>query len=251
MTFLATAIYPLKFLPLTLAEYDKIRKPVSSFLKRICGCKLQIPTDLLYIDKKYGGLQLPDLVDRIQRQKKTCLDSIIKGTSLEQHVGAALIHRVFRQEAIPTSRKENILSSISADTKSWIGSSLESLLWLPNVSLTYNNPHYNPLDSSQISILDLVEDKNIDACTQELARCDLETLGELCKLDGYGDRQLCTASGSTTENPKFTQKISGLLDLTSLPQNITDHPKALRQGGLYVTDDQEILEFTGMLNGSA
>ena len=69
MTFLATAIYPLKFLPLTLSEYEVIRKPADNFLKRINCCKLQIPTALLYIEKKYGGLQLPDLVDRIQKQK--------------------------------------------------------------------------------------------------------------------------------------------------------------------------------------
>ena len=249
MTFLATAIYPLKFLPLTLEEYEEIRRPVNSFLKRIFGCKLQIPAELLYIDQRHGGLQLPDLVERIQRQKRTCLASITRGASLEQHIGAALLHRVLRQEAIPTAEHENHLSSISESTKSWIGSSLESLMKLPNVALTYNNPHHNAADVGQTSIQRYVGDENLITCTQELARCDLETLGELCKLDGHGERQLCTAPGSTVGFPIFTQTISRLLDPTSIPQSIPDYPKTLRQGGLYTSQHHGIVEFTGQLNG--
>ena len=146
MTFLATAIYPLKFLPLTIKEYEKIRRPADNFLKRINGCKIQVPTALLYIDKKYGGLQLPDLVDRIQRQKISSMASISSSSSQDQQIGAALLQRVFRQEAITMTKSENEMDAITDDTKAWSGSVLEDLLRLPGTSLVCRNLHYDEED---------------------------------------------------------------------------------------------------------
>jgi hypothetical protein len=248
MTFLATAIYPLKFLPMTLKEYETIRKPADNFLKRINGCKLQIPTALLYIDKKYGGLQLPDLVDRIQKQKISSLASISSSNSQEQQIGTALLQRVFRQEAITTTKAENELNSITDDTKAWSGSLLEDLLRLPSTNLICRNLHYDKEDNSQTPAIEYaIEDKR-DRCQKELARCDIETIGELCKFDNNGERKLCRTVARVGKLVKLTQTITAFIDETLLPQELSAHVKPLRAGGFYLTEDREIAEFVGVLN---
>jgi len=248
MSFLATVIYPLKFLPLTLAEYAHIRKPADNFLKRINGCKLQVPTALLYIDKKFGGLQLPDLVDRIQKQKVSCLSSISSSNSQDQQIGTALLQRVFRQEAITTTGAENELDEITKDTKAWSGSFLESFLQSPLVSLVHRNHYHDDEDNSQLPILDVVSASNKEEAMVELARCDLQTLGELCKFDVNGQRNLCLIQRRAPKPPVYTQKICKLIEHTELPQIITSHIKALRAGGFYLTDTGDIAEYVGMLD---
>ena len=248
MTFLATAIYPLKFLPLTIKEYENIRRPADNFLKRINGCKIQIPTALLYVDKKYGGLQLPDLVERIQKQKISSLASISSSSSQDQQIGAALLQRVFRQEATTTTKSENEINTITDDTKAWAGSALEDMLRLPSTSLICQNLHHDEEDSSQSPIIEYaIEGKQL-ACLKELARSDLETISELCKFDQHGERTLCKTRARRRKPSELTQKITALIDETALPQTISGHIKPLRAGGIYLTKRNEIVEFVGVLN---
>jgi hypothetical protein len=221
MTFLATSIYPLKFLPLTLSEYETIRKPADNFLKRINGCKLQIPTALLYIDKKFGGLQLPDLANLIQNQKRSSLASISSSSSQDQQIGAALLQRVFRQEAVTTTKQENHLEEVSGDTKAWAGSLLEEALLSPLVALICRNHFHDDDDNSQTPILDVVSAANKIEAQVELARCDLQTIGEISKLDINGYRTLCKSQPGRRRPAALTQQISKLVDETALPQDIS------------------------------
>ena len=124
------------------------------------------------------------------------------------------------------------------------------MLQLPHTSLICRNIHYEEENSSQFPIIEYARDGAHAACLKELARSDLETIGELCKFNQNGEREICKTPARRNKPSKFTQTITSFIDEATLPLTISDHVKPLRAGGIYLTRHSEIFEFVGALNNN-
>ncbi len=104
MVAIPAVVYKAKFLNFTVEQYTKLFTPIDALLRSVCHLQRSFPKHLLYIGKKFGGLQLPDLVEQVQLHKLSTLYRALRTHSLALNSGVALLERCLRnQDMTPTA----------------------------------------------------------------------------------------------------------------------------------------------------
>ena len=112
MVVLPTILYKAKFINLSLDEYESLLTPVNALLRAINRLKRTSPEQILYTDHKTaGGLQLSNIVSRVQDFKSGMFTRAMRDSNPARHAAVAIIERCFRQQAINYSGSADITIS--------------------------------------------------------------------------------------------------------------------------------------------
>jgi len=125
MVAIPAVVYKAKFLNFTVSQYTKLFTPIDALLRRVCNLQRSFPKHLLHIVEKYGGLQLPDLVEQVQMHKMSTMYRSLRMNSPALDSGVALLERCLRNQDITVPTVGNNHFDDYDDQRSWYRSVLQ------------------------------------------------------------------------------------------------------------------------------
>jgi hypothetical protein len=230
MVVLPTLLYKAKFINLSLDEYESLLNPVNALLRSINRLKRTSPAEVLYTDHKTSaGLQLSNIVSRIQDFKSGMFMRAIRDGNPARQAATAIIERCFRQQAINYSGKTDIC--ISDFNCSWYSSLLERQTNLG--TRLYRNSSSPSSYASHQPIRELCNPLYTDLCDALLAQLDITIVRDL------------TAETRGQPFRRWFVDHPVVPFLRTFPPIPNGEPNILQIGKLYLSSSQEIHEFCG------
>jgi hypothetical protein len=234
MVAIPAVVYKAKFLNFTIEQYTKLFAPIDALLRSVCHLQRSFPKHLLHITEKYGGLQLPDLVEQVQMHKMSSMYRALRRYSPALDSGVAILERCLRNNNTDAPITGNHQFDDFDRQHSWYRSVLQ---WQSQseVQLEKRITHGEELVSLQ-TIMQHCRPANREQCLSIIKAYDINFLQDI------------TAQGTGLFRERLTDHPVNVHLTPSIPAILNSEPNFLQIGKMYLNKDGQVEEYSGKHN---